>query len=177
MTCNHAAVSHRLRDRPFGQRPSTPIDARPTLFAYSRQASLYVRSAAPLPTATTSVGTISSTGIGRGALSSAILFLRYRRIGLPGMLRARRIDIGPRARTSGPDVSGNLHVAWVVERSDPQHSGLGDRGTLAVDGRPAVTAEVAVERATAIGRDDEALRCALRNVQGCSGNHRINAAA
>ena len=96
---------------------------------------------------------------------------------MPGMLRARRIDIGPRARTSGPDVSGNFHVAWVVERSDPQHSGLGDRGTLAVDGRPAVTAEVAVERATAIGRDDEALRCALRNVQGCSGNHRINAAA
>ena len=67
-------------------------------------------------------------------------------------------------RTSGPNVGGNLHVAWVVERSDPQHSGLGGRGTLAVDGRPAVTAEVAVERATAIGSDDVALRRAQRNV-------------
>ena len=111
------------------------------------------------------------------ATSERSLFLRYRRIGLPDMLRARRIDVGPRACTSGPDVSGNLHVAWVVERSDPQHSGLGARGTLAVDGRPAVTAEVAVERATAISSDDVALRRALRNVQGCSGDHRINAAA
>jgi hypothetical protein len=71
MTRNRAAVSHRPRDRPFGQRPSTPIDERPTLFACSRHSSLYVRSAAPLPTATISVGTISSTGIGRGATDCA----------------------------------------------------------------------------------------------------------
>jgi hypothetical protein len=82
------------------------------------------------------------------------------------MPRARRIDIGPRARTSSPDISGNLHVAWVVERSDPQHNGLGGRGTLAIDGGTAVTAEVAVERATAIGSDDVVLRRTLRNVQG-----------
>lgn len=99
-------------------------------------------------------------------VSSAPLFLRYGRIGLPGMPRARRIDIGPRARTSGPNISGNLHVGWVVQRSDPQHSGLGGRCTLAVDGRPAVTAEVAIERATAIGSDDVSLRLTLRNVQG-----------
>src|SRR5208282_3996129 len=71
MTHNRAAVSHRLRDPPFGRRPSTPIDERPTLFAYSRHASLHVRSAAPLPTATTSVGMISSTGIGRGTTDGA----------------------------------------------------------------------------------------------------------
>jgi hypothetical protein len=99
-------------------------------------------------------------------VSSTPLSLRYGRIGLPGMLGARRIDIGPRARTSGPNISGNLHVGWVVERSGPQHSGLGGSCTLAVDGRPAVTAEVAMERASAVGSDDVSLRLTVRNVQG-----------
>src|SRR5208283_1577237 len=83
MTRNRAAVSHRLRDRPFGRRPSTLIDERPTLFAYSRHASLCVRSAAPLPTATTSVGTISSTGIGRGATECALTPISHFLVPLP----------------------------------------------------------------------------------------------
>ena len=45
----HEAVSYTHLDVYKRQ----PIDERPTLFAYSRHASLYVRSAAPLPTATT----------------------------------------------------------------------------------------------------------------------------
>ena len=81
-----------------------------------------------------SVGCGRRSACSRSATRSAGLFLRCGRIGLSGILRARRIDIGPRARTPGPDVSGNLHVARIVERSNPKDGGLGGRGTLTIDG-------------------------------------------
>jgi hypothetical protein len=123
------------------------------------------------------LGTCRLNSMLRERCPSAELFLRCGRIGLPGMLRARRINMSPRAHTPHPDVCGNLHVAWVIKRSDPEYSSFRARGTLTVDGRSAVTAEVTVEHATAVGCDGVALRRTLGDVQRRSGNHGIDTAA
>src|SRR3989449_7337766 len=67
-----------------------------------------------------------------------------------GMAFRRAIDVCPGARARGPDVSGDLHAAGIV-----QHAGAHDeesriRVALAVDRRAAVGAEVAAQRAAAL---------------------------
>src|SRR5688500_6600092 len=99
-----------------------------------------------------------------------------RRVGLPGKLLARRIDVGPRPGALRPDVGGDLHAGRIVERADAQAAVLRRKLAPAEEGRAAVAAEEAVQRAPAVGSDRIALGRALRNLQGGARNHRVNAA-
>src|SRR6185503_10739202 len=68
------------------------------------------------------------------------------------MALARRIDVVPGAGARGPDVCRDLHPARIIERTGAHHDESGIRVAVAVDRRAAIAAEVAAQRAPALGR-------------------------
>src|SRR5438552_12022098 len=85
-----------------------------------------------------------------GKRQSIPLCLGRRGRHVAGMAFRRAIDVGPGPRARGPDVSGDLHAAGIVQRAGAHDEESRIRVALAVDRRAAVGAEMAAQRAAAV---------------------------
>src|SRR5437660_5420000 len=97
-----------------------------------------------------------------GPEQGACLCRRLRRpLGLAGGLCRRRVDVGPGRRALGPDVPGDPEPGRIVERAGAHADHLRHARAVAVERRAALAAEIAHQRATAIGLLCKALRRAV----------------
>src|SRR5262245_3971233 len=93
------------------------------------------------------------------------------------MLSRGRVDVVPRPGALRPDVAGDLHARRIVERPGAHGHHLGRLDALAVDRGTAIAAEVAIERAAAVGPGAVALRGAALELERRARYHGVDAAA
>src|SRR5437763_982324 len=86
-----------------------------------------------------------------------------RPLGLARDLPSRRVEVGPGRRALRPDVRGDPQGRRIVERAGTHADHLRQRFAVAIERRAAVAAEVAKERAAAVGLLGVALRRALHD--------------
>src|SRR5580765_5557867 len=98
-------------------------------------------------------------------------------IGAPWRLAGGWIDVGPGPLALRPDVRGQLHRRRILDGAGAHHHALRRDLALAVDGRAAVAAEVAVQDAAAVGLLREPLRRALRDAEVLRRHERVDRAA